>query len=166
MATLLEAGPIRLAVLGPAGETLRTLVLPPPNAKGGLELSFQTTGAYDYEFEEGGRGTRVIERPHIPKLVCTWAAYNDHPEVDEAMGLYPLGTGNLRRPRWADLVEVTSAPYWGRLRISPGMAAGGFTVSRVDDEAYRIVVGGLYCEQVKLTFHGRDGRATKTLEDF
>jgi len=166
MPKLLEVGPIRLAVLNPNGSKQKTLILPPPNAKGGLKLEWLNVGVYDYEFEMGGRGTRVIDNPHIPKLTVTWGPYADYPEDDVSSGMYPLGNTDLHRPTWEQLMELTSAPYWGRLRISPGMNAGGFTVSKVEDKSYGLVHGSDYCEQIELTFYGTNGQATKTLEAF
>ena len=166
MPKLLEIGPIRLAVLDGLGNKAKTLVLPPPNAKNGLRLSWDDTGIFDYKFENGGQGTRAIERPHIPKLVVAWGPYPDLPDVDTALGLYPIGNGNMQRPTWEQLVELTSSLYWGRLRISPGMSAGGFDVSKVDGKEYGLVQGTGYCEQLELTFYGTHGRSTKTLDVF
>ena len=164
MTKMLEIGPVRLAVLGADGITkLKTLILPPPNADGGLKLVWESTGVFDYVLEAGGKGTRVIERPHIPRLTLTWAPYDDRPE---AWDLPPIGTNHGQRPSWQQLVELTAAPYWGFLRISPGMTAGGFTVSKVDDQSYGLIGCTEWAESVELVFHGSEGSATKTLEEF
>lgn len=168
MPKLLEIGPIRLAVLAADRRTkLYTLMLPPPNSKGGLKLTWDMTGVFDYQFEDGGQGTRAIDRPYIPKLTLTWSPYLDAADiVDTGTGIYPVGDGHLQRPTWEQLVAVTSKPYWNRLRVSPGPSAGGFTASKVTDKEYSLVHGTDFAEQVELTFFGTAGYSTKTLEEF
>lgn len=155
MTTLLQVGPIRLAVLASDGTTkTKTLILPPPS-RDGLELDWEEDST-TVKLVGGGRRTRRIG--YLPVLTVRWKAYDDlaNPGIT-------IGTANGNRPSLEDLLVILSAATRG-LRVSPGASAGGFTVDQVVTK--QIGKKGPVYTGVQATFYGRDPLATKTLEVF
>lgn len=150
---LLQTGPIRLAVLLPDGSKEKTLLLPPPSMDG-LELDWEEDST-TVRLATGGRRTRRIG--YIPSLTVRWKVYDDR-----EIGCV-LGTDDGERPVLEDLLAILSLPSKG-LKVSPGMAAGGFVVDQVVTKG--IGKKGNFYTGLQATFHGRDAYATKTLETF
>ncbi len=152
--SLLQASPLRLAVLDASGAKLKTLILPTP-VEGGLELEW-VDKLHTWELDDGGELTRTLG--YLPQLTVKWTYYDERPA-----GRYPLGTDNGQRPSLEDLLVILSQPS-GRLRVSPGLSAGGFTVDRC--QVKPIGRRGLVYSGVQVVFRGRYARPTRSLEAF
>lgn len=151
---LLQPGPLRLALLDANGAKLKTLYLPTPDM-GGLEIDWDEK-SHTWELDTGDELTRKLG--YLPVLTCKWSGYNEAPG-----GRYPLGTLNGQRPSLEDLLVLLSEPT-GRLRVSPGLASGGFTVNRVTVKP--IGRRGAIYTGLQVVFRGRYVRPVRDLEVF
>jgi hypothetical protein len=61
---------------------------------------------------------------------------------------------------------MLGAPYWGFLRVSPSMDAGGFTASKVEIKELAPHKRTETVGALEATFHGSEGRPNRTLEAF
>lgn len=150
---LMQLGYLRLALLDAQGSKLKTLILPPPD-KNGFELDWEFKGN-TFELDNGDEITRALG--YLPVLTVRWAAYDERP------GQYSVGLLDGQKPSLEALLDLLSQPT-GRLRISPGLSAGGFTV----DRAIVKPIGrkGLIYTGLELTFRGRHVQPTRALEVF
>lgn len=151
---LLQVGPIRLALLDAAGAKIKTLYLPAP-ASDGLNLEWEEKGT-TWDLDDGGEMSRIIG--FLPVLKVQWRTYDERPGRG-----YAIGTGNGQRPTLEDLLWFFSQPS-GRIRVSPGLSAGGFTVDRC--KVRGIGKKAAWYTGVEVTFRGRHAFATETLEVF
>ncbi len=148
---LMQVGPIRLALLASiGGAKVKTLILPAPS-QDGKELEWAEK-ASTQELIDGSERTRRLG--YLPVLTCKWTAYDDRG---------PLGTGDGQRPGLEDLLVLLSQPT-GMLKVSPGLAAGGFVV----DSAKVKPIGkkGNSYTGLQVVFRGRDILPTMALGAF
>lgn len=151
---LLQAAPVRLALLDATGVKLKTLYLPMPDLDG-FDLSWDERGR-TWDLDDGGELTRV--KGFLPVLKVRWSAYDDR------LGRgYTIGTGDGQRPTLEDLLWFLSQPS-GRLRVSPGLASGGFTVNRARPKGIGYKAG--YYTGIEVTFRGRTALPSMGLEVF
>lgn len=151
---ILQTGVIRLALLNVDGSKAKTLLLPPPSDEG---LSIQwVKKASTEELLDGSPRTRLLG--FLPVVTCRWNAY------DERTGQgYTIGTADGQRPGLEDLLWFLSQPT-GKLKLSPGLAAGGFVVDAVDVDPIG-KRGGIFTG-IQATFRARDTSPTMTLGAF
>ena len=152
---MLQTGPIRLAFLNSGGAKLATFVLPSPSQKG-LSLDWQKK-ATTVELVDKSQRTRLDG--FLPKLSVKWTAYDERPGQG-----YVIGTGDGQRPTLESLLWYLSQPT-GLIRVSPGLAAGGFTCDTIDVQPIAKVNGAFY-GGIEVVFWGRDIQTTRVLEVF
>lgn len=152
---ILQTGVIRLAVLSSVnGPKAKTLYLPPP-AKDGLSLEWERKSTTK-ELVNGAERTRVLG--YLPVLTCKWSLYDDR------LGQgYTIGVADGQRPDLESLLAVLSNPT-GLLKVSPGLAAGGFVVDSV--AVHAIGKKGTYYTGIQVVFRGRDPLTTMSLGVF
>lgn len=151
---LIQATPVRLALLDANGSKLKTLFLPIPDWDG-IHLDWEERGK-TWDLDDGGEVSRIVG--FLPVLRLRWSHYDERP----GMG-YPIGTGDGQRPTLEDLLWFLSQPS-GRIRISPGLNAGAFTVNRTQHRG--IGKRGLFYTGLEVTFRGRHAQPTQQLEVF
>lgn len=150
---LLQTGPIRLALLDASGTKLKTLYLPAPD-KDGLGLEWAERGK-TWDLDNGGQMSRLVG--FLPILKVRWGAYDERP------GQYAIGLNDGNRPGLEDLLWLLSQPS-GRIRVSPGLSAGGFTVDR--PQVKPIGRKGTIYTGLEVTFRGRTAQPSMALEVF
>jgi hypothetical protein len=150
----LQTGVIRLALLNTDGTKAKTLLLPPPTP-GGVDLEWARK-ATTKELLDGSERTRL--RGYLPVLTCKWPAYDDR----TGQGVV-IGTADGQRPALEDLLWFLSQPT-GKIRVSPGTAAGGFTVDSI--QVQPLGKKGPFYTGLQVVFRGRDALPTMTLGVF
>jgi hypothetical protein len=151
---LLQSGPIRLAFLDSYGGKVKTLVLPAPDrGMPALEWARKSTTV---TLVGGGERTRVDG--YLPILTLKYKVYDERPGQG-----YTIGTADGQRPQFVDLLWYLSQPT-GRLRVAPGLTAGGFTVDAVTVKPITIRAG--LVTEVDIVFRAREVQPTMTLEVF
>ena len=149
---------INLRLLNADGSTLATLVLPPPDQRGGINFKYQNTGKL-YR-KPNGVPVMVYNDPtskFVPVLTLKWSVYDD-------TGTYfsnpnGFGTANGQTPKFDQLISVLGTYSPNQLAVQPDAGCGFFTCF-VSKDIGLTPVSGLVYENVTIEFTGTVGLAT------
>lgn len=153
---LFTPGSPRLRLLNSDGTTNKTLNLPPPTRDGGVTLEWVEVS----ETKRLVNGSEVcLRRGWIPELTLRWKLYDDVSPTT-----INVGSGNGQTADMATLLAMLDAAP-GRIRVSPGPTAGGFTVNRTEIRPLGIRGPGM-AAGVEITLRAGKVFSAKTLEAF